>query len=265
MSIIGVCGVSGRMGRAILNEVLNRGHAPGAAFEHESSPFFGRDAAAVLNRDAFNVMVSAISVDDVSRCDGVIDFSSPAASMRLLAAAKDAKRPLVIGTTGFTPDQRAAIDEAGRDIPVLFSPNMSLGVNLLFRLTEIAAKALQNEFDIEVFEAHHRLKKDAPSGTAKRLVDIIKSSVDELRSADEVHGRNGITGERKNDEIGVMAMRGGDIVGEHTVYFAGIGERIELTHRATRRDIFAAGAVRAIEFLIGKKPGVYTMFDVLGI
>ena len=142
---------------------------------------------------------------------------------------------------------------------------MSLGVNLLFRLTEIAAKALQNEFDIEVFEAHHRLKKDAPSGTAKRLVDIIKSSVDELRSADEVHGRNGITGERKNDEIGVMAMRGGDIVGEHTVYFAGIGERIELTHRATRRDIFAAGAVRAIEFLIGKKPGVYTMFDVLGI
>jgi 4-hydroxy-tetrahydrodipicolinate reductase len=141
---------------------------------------------------------------------------------------------------------------------------MSLGVNLLFKLTEVAAGALSPDYDVEIFEAHHRLKKDAPSGTAKRLLEIVRSGMKGLGGAREVDGRSGMTGERTRNEIGVLAMRGGDIVGEHTVFFTGIGERIELTHRATDREILSKGAVAAMEFLAGKPAGLYSMYDVLG-
>ncbi len=265
MLTVGVCGISGRMGTAILRELLARGHTLGAAFDAPTAPNFGKDAAALVNRDPFNVKIKEINDADVSRTDGLIDFSMPEATMQLLPAALRARKPLVIGTTGFSEDQRKKIEEAAAEIPVLLSPNMSIQVNLLFRLTEMAAKVLQNDYDVEVFEAHHRLKKDAPSGTAKKLIEMIKNSVKDLSQAREVYGRSGITGERTKDEIGVTVLRGGDIVGEHTVYFAGTGERLELTHRATNREVFARGAVPALEYLSRQKPGMYSMFDVLGL
>jgi len=184
--------------------------------------------------------------------------------MRLLEEACAAGKPLVIGTTGFSDDQKKSIENASRQIPVLFSPNMSVGVNLLFKLTETAARALNTEYDVEIFEAHHRFKKDAPSGTARRLLEIVRENMGGLEKAKEVPGRDGIVGERSKNEIGILAMRGGDIVGEHTVFFTTFGERIELTHRATSREILSSGAVTAMEFLAGRPAGLYTMYDVLG-
>ncbi len=261
---IGICGICGRMGVSILKTALERGHSLAAAFDHSGVPLFGRDAGALVNMKDLGVMVASINEEDLARCDGIIDFSSPAATMQLLDAAAALKKPLVIGTTGLSEVETGRIRKAAGVVPVLFSPNMSVGVNVLFRLTEIAAGVLGPDYDIEIFEAHHRFKKDAPSGTAKRLVEIIKSAMKGLTGAKEVDGRSGMTGERTNSEIGVHAMRGGDIVGEHTVYFATAGERIELTHRATSRDILAKGAVTAMEFCAGKSAGLYSMYDVLG-
>jgi 4-hydroxy-tetrahydrodipicolinate reductase len=262
---IGVCGIAGRMGTAVLREMLDRGHSLAAAFDSASSPSFGRDAGELLGRAPLGVKVGAISGDEIAKAEGLVDFSSPASSMTLLAAAREARRPLVIGTTGFTSEGRKAIEDAAREIPVLFSPNMSVAVNLLFKLTGVAAAALGGDFEVEVFEAHHRFKKDAPSGTAKKLVEVVKGAVGRLKAAPEVYDRSAATRERDGAEIGVMALRGGDIVGEHTVYFVGMGERLELTHRATSRDIFARGAVRAVEYLAGREPGLYSMNDVLGV
>ncbi len=261
---IGICGICGRMGVSVLRVLLERRHTLAAAFDHEGAPLFGGDAGALVNIERMNVMVTRINPDDMRKADGIIDFSSPAASMLLLEEARAARKPLVIGTTGITDDDKKSIEKAAREIPVILSPNMSLGVNLLFKLTETAARALTNEYDVEIFEAHHRFKKDAPSGTAKRLLDIVKESMQDLDQAKVVPGRDGIVGERTRNEIGIHAMRGGDIVGEHTVFFTTIGERIELTHRATSREILASGAVKAMEFLAGKPAGLYTMYDVLG-
>lgn len=260
----GICGVGGRMGLAILKITFERGNELAAAFDHESSVFFGNSVSILTTEAPEDIIINSINSDDLEKVDVVIDFSSPSATMELLELAVKQKKPLVIGTTGLSDEQILRIQDASEKIPILFSPNMSMGVNLLFKLTEVAATALQNEFDIEVFEAHHRFKKDSPSGTAKRLVEVIKESVSDLHQADEVYGREGLVGERKDKEIGVMAMRGGDIVGEHTVFFAGMGERIELTHRATNRDTFARGSVLAAEFLCHKGAGFYSMFDVLG-
>lgn len=262
---IGVCGISGRMGRAVYRNLLERGHLLGAAFEAESSPCIGTEAGALIGQPGLSVTVGPIGEGGLGAVEGIIDFSSPEATLKLLPVARKMKKALVIGTTGFTPEGRGRIEEASREVPVLFSPNMSVGVNLLFKLTEMASRVLEKGYDVEIFEAHHRFKKDAPSGTAKRLIEAVKSSAPALRGATEITGRDGITGERGDDEIGVMVLRGGDIVGEHTVYFVGMGERIELTHRASSRDTLAIGAVRGMEFLAGKKPGLYTMFDVLGL
>lgn len=266
MSRIGICGISGRMGRVILRILLERGHTITAAFEAEASPFVGKDISILFHgKEDAGVAIAVMNENDLKNVDAVIDFSVPGATLSLIDLAKKGKIPVVIGTTGFSQDERKRIEEASKDLPVLLSPNMSVGVNLLFKLTEIASKALQEDYDVEVFEAHHRFKKDAPSGTAKKLLEIIKIAVPGLSDAHEISGREGIIGERGDREIGVMAMRGGDIVGEHTVYFIGMEERIELTHRAASRDTFARGAVRGMEFVIDKKPGLYTMFDVLGI
>ena len=172
---------------------------------------------------------------------------------------------MVIGTTGFSDNGTKQIEDASNEIPIVFSPNMSLGVNILFRLTEIATKILAKDFDIEIFEAHHRFKKDAPSGTAKKLLEIVKNSAADIDNPQEIYDRSKTTVMRADNEIGMMSLRGGDIVGDHTVFFAGKGERIELTHRATSRENFAKGAVLAMEFVSGIKPGLYSMFDVLGI
>jgi 4-hydroxy-tetrahydrodipicolinate reductase len=253
------------MGTAIMSVLVERGHSVAAAFDAPSAPCTGKDVGTLLHGDITGVTVAAINEADAARVDGIIDFSAPSATMQLLPLAVALGKPFVVGTTGFSGEQRRRFDEAARSIPLLVSPNMSVGVNLLFRLTEMAARVLGDDFDVEVFEAHHRFKKDAPSGTAKRLIEVVKGSSGHLAAASEAYNRIGIVGERTSGEIGVQVLRGGDIVGEHTVYFAGMGERVEITHRATSRDNLARGAVRALEYIAGRKPGLYSMFDVLGI
>jgi 4-hydroxy-tetrahydrodipicolinate reductase len=261
----GVCGIGGKMGMAILNVLLEKGHSLGAAFEIETYPFLGSDAGAVVLKRDLNVNINPININDMSGIDGVIDFSNPKASLKLVDIMKEIKKPLVIGTTGFSDKEKKEIVEASKYIPLLISPNMSIGVNLLFKLVELSSKVLGNDFDIEVFEAHHREKIDAPSGTAKKILDIIKNSVPGLKKAGLMYDRTGIKARRSKNEIGVQVLRGGDIVGEHIVYFAGLGERIELSHKASSRNIFARGAVAALEYLVSMKPGLYEMSDVLGL
>ncbi len=198
--------------------------------------------------------------------DVVIDFTTPEATEKLLKEAKELKVALVIGTTGLTEEQKKLIEETAKKVPIVFSPNMSLGVNLLFKLVEEAAKALKDKgYDVEIFEIHHRFKKDAPSGTAVKLAEIVADVLEVDLEKSAVYGRKGIVGERKPDEIGVLSARMGDVVGDHTVFFATLGERIELTHRATSRETFARGALTAAKWVADKEAGLYTMFDVLGI
>tara|TARA_B100001057_G_scaffold435984_1_gene466697 strand:+ start:1019 stop:1759 length:741 start_codon:yes stop_codon:yes gene_type:complete len=202
----------------------------------------------------------------IAECELVIDFSLRDATRPLAELAAKNGKPMVIGTTGHDPADREAIEKTASIIPMVWAGNFSTGVNLLFYLTQQASRVLDanSGFDPEVIEMHHRLKKDSPSGTADRLLEILKDSR-KLSEKQVSHGRSGMVGERKDDEIGSHALRGGDVVGEHTVMFAGIGERIELTHRATDRVIFAAGALKAAKWVVGQPPGLYSMQDVLGL
>lgn len=265
MSRIAVNGAGGRMGRAITRILLERGHQIAGAYEISGSSLLGRDAGLVAGLEPVGLSISEKPDEFSSDIDVVIDFSSPPASISVAMAARAAKIALVTGTTGFTQHERGLIENAGEDIPLIFAPNMSPGVNLLFRLTEMAARVLNSGYDIEVLESHHRFKKDAPSGTAKKLVEIIRQSSPGLANLHEITDRTAHARERESSEVGMSVVRGGDIVGEHTVFFIGMGERIELTHRATNRDTLARGAVIAAEFLLRKPPGLYTMYDVLGI
>ncbi len=253
------------MGAAILNIAVERGHTLTGAFDAPASKYSGLNAMGIVNHRLADCVVTVSDEAALAKTEGVIDFSSPAATLLLLKQAAASSTPLVIGTTGFNADEISAIRDASASIPVLFSPNMSLGVNLLFKLTELASSALTTDYDVEIFESHHRFKKDAPSGTARRLLEVVKENMKGLSAAETVNGREGITGERSSNEIGMHAMRGGNIIGEHTVFYVGMDERIELTHRAAGREAFARGAVAAIEFLKGKGPGLYSMYDVLGI
>lgn len=237
-------GARGRMGQAVL-----------ACAAREPGRFA---APAALLRDE----------DPAGRLDGcaaAIEFSSAAALEPLLAACRARRTPLVIGATGHDAAQRRAIAEAAREVAIVFAANFSVGVNTLFWLARQAAEILGGEFDLEVIETHHRLKKDAPSGTARRLVEILDEVRDLSYEADTRHGRHGLAGARPAGEIGLHAVRGGDVVGEHTVLYAGIGERLELTHRASSRETFASGALRAAEWLQGRPAGLYDMEDVLGL
>lgn len=196
----------------------------------------------------------------LGQCDVVIDFSHPDAIEAIAVACVQAKKPLVTGTTGLSVQARARLSEAAGAIGIVAAPNFSVGVNVLFWLAPKANDLLGQSFDVEIIEAHHRQKKDAPSGTAKRLAEILSTSEEEL-----MHGRSGMVGERKAGEIGIHSIRGGDIVGDHTIVFAGAGERLELTHRAASRETFAAGSLRAAVWIIGRAPGLYNMEDVLGL
>lgn len=198
-------------------------------------------------------------------CQAVIDFSHHAVLDTVLAGCVRGSKTLVIGTTGHSDEQVARIHEAGKHIPVVFAPNYSVGVNTLFWLTQKAAEILGPSFDLEVVEMHHRMKKDAPSGTAKRLAEILAEVRKLSYNHDTRHGRFGIVGERTANEIGVHALRGGDVVGDHTVVYAAVGERVELTHKASSRDTFARGALRSAVWAHGRAPGVYDMQDVLGL
>jgi 4-hydroxy-tetrahydrodipicolinate reductase len=228
----------------------------------------GLAVAAAAPGMGITVAAAADQGDDLSGAIGavdvIVDFSTSKATRALLEAATSAGKPLVIGTTGHSPEEKAALLKIAGRVPCVWAGNFSVGVNLLFALTRKAARVLGEDFDAEVLEMHHRMKIDAPSGTAARLTEIIL----EERKLDQNalrHGREGITGERERAEVGVHSLRGGDVVGDHTVVFAGMGERIELTHRASDRAVFAQGALRAAQWVVARKPGVYDMQDVLGL
>ena len=216
------------------------------------------------------VIVAGLDLgDDVTKeiggCDVVVDFSHPSAMDAIRRACVTAGKSWVIGTTGHSSDERALIEETAKSLPVVLSPNFSVGVNALFWLTREAARLLGEDFDLEITEMHHRLKKDAPSGTAKKLAEILCETRKLDYAKDVRHGREGQVGERLAKEIGVHSIRGGDVVGDHTVTFAGGGERLELTHKASSRETFAAGALRAARWILGKPPGFYSMEDVLAL
>jgi 4-hydroxy-tetrahydrodipicolinate reductase len=202
---------------------------------------------------------------EIRNCDVVVDFSHSSASSGLSRVCGDAKKPAVIGTTGHSKEERASIETLALSVPVVLSPNFSVGVNALFWLTRKTAEMLGEDFDLEITEMHHRLKKDAPSGTAKKLAEIL-CEIRGLEYGKNVrHGRDGLIGERPRNEIGVHSIRGGDVVGDHTVTFAGAGERLELSHKAASRETFALGALRAARWVVGKPAGLYSMEDVLGL
>jgi 4-hydroxy-tetrahydrodipicolinate reductase len=201
----------------------------------------------------------------ISSADVVIDVSAPTGTIAVARLCSENQKPLVVGTTGHTQEQIDALRLVSQRCPVLLAPNFSLGVNLLFWIAETVAATLGKDFDIEIVELHHRLKKDAPSGTAKKLAELIAVARQLSYDKNARHGREGLVGERPADEIGVHAVRGGDIVGEHTVLFAGLGERLELTHKASSRETFARGAIQAARWIVGRSPGVYEMRDVLGL
>ncbi|MEI8292363.1 MAG: 4-hydroxy-tetrahydrodipicolinate reductase [bacterium] len=230
----------------------------------------GQALVACANSDAAFTLAAATDIgDDLSAalpsCDAVIDFTHATSTISIAEACAAAGKILVIGTTGHHVDDRNRIKELSQTIPIVFAPNFSVGVNTLFWLTRKAAEILGPDFDLEVVEMHHRLKKDSPSGTARRLAEILADVRQLEYSKDVMHGREGMVGERTNGEIGMHAIRGGDVVGDHTVIFANIGERVELTHKASSRDTFAKGALRAARWAQGQKPGLYDMQDVLGL
>jgi 4-hydroxy-tetrahydrodipicolinate reductase len=229
----------------------------------------GQAIAAAAEKTDVKITAALDLGDDVTKhigaCDVVIDFSNPGATDTLCRACRDAAKPAVIGTTGHSEKERRLIEEMSKSVSVVFSPNFSVGVNALFWLTRKAAEMLGDDFDLEITETHHRLKKDAPSGTAKKLAEIL-CEVRQLDYDNNVrHGREGLVGERPAKEIGVHSIRGGDVVGDHTVTFAGAGERLELTHKAASRETFALGALRAAHWIVGQPPGLYSMENVLGL
>jgi 4-hydroxy-tetrahydrodipicolinate reductase len=233
-----------------------------AALEQAGHPGLGHDIGELAGCGRMGVRLSS---EWNTPADILIDFSSPASAVSRAAEAELKRTAILIGTTGLSEAQRKTILAHSHNVPVLIAPNMSVGVNLLFRLAGEVAKALGEEYDVEIIEVHHRMKKDAPSGTAVRLAEEIAAATGRTYAGDVVHGRHGLKAERREGEIGMHAVRAGDVVGDHTVMFCALGERIELTHRAHTRDTFARGAIRAAKFLAGKKPGIYTMRDVLGI
>lgn len=263
---IAVFGVSGRMGRALLTAI---DEAPGSvlagATASATSRWLGKDASEAAGGAVRNVRIEADPAVALRDAQVAIDFTLPEATSMNVAACLAAKCPLVIGTTGHTEQVRAQIAAAAEQIPIVMAPNMSLGVNLLLKLVELTAAKLDADYDIEVFEAHHRHKKDAPSGTALALGAAAARGREVELSEVAEHSRHGNTGARERGSIGFSVFRGGDVVGDHTVTFAGIGERIELTHRASDRLAFARGAVRAARWLSNQAPGLYSMQDVLGL
>jgi 4-hydroxy-tetrahydrodipicolinate reductase len=266
MSIkVAIAGSTGRMGRVLIDTVMHATDAElAAALEQRGNPNIGRDAGELAG-EACGVRISDDVRHALSGCDVLIDFTRPEGTLEHLAACRELGVRLVIGTTGFDDAQRRAISDAAREIPIAMAPNFSVGVNVTFKLLEIAAGALNEGFDVEIFEVHHRHKVDAPSGTALRMGEIVAAALGRDLKNSAVHGREGVTGERKSETIGFAAMRGGDAVGDHTVMFLGTGERIELTHRSGSRATYAQGALRAARFLMGRKSGLYDMQDVLGL
>ena len=249
---VAIAGANGRMGLALLEAAAQtEGVVLGAAVDLSASTWGGVS----IGTDVRSALVNS---------DVLIDFTRPAGTLEHVAQCVAAKRGMVIGTTGFDAEQLAEIRKAAKQVPIVLAPNMSVGVNVAMKLVELAAKALGPDFDVEVFEMHHKKKVDAPSGTALKLGEVAAKARGITLDKEGVFERHGVTGERKGGTIGFSVARGGDIVGDHTVYFAGPGERIEVTHRSSSRATYAQGAMRAAKFVHGKPPKLYDMDDVLG-
>lgn len=263
-SKVAVMGAGGRMGAELIKAAVAAGCTVSGATERDGSPLIGQDAGTAAGIAAIGVTISGDALDVIARSDAILDFTSPAATVDFAALAANARIVHVIGTTGFTAAQEAAIAAAGRHATIVKAGNMSLGVNLLTAITRQVAAALDPDFDIEIVEMHHRMKVDAPSGTALMLGQAAAQGRGIVLDEASVRSRDGHTGARRRGDIGFQSLRGGSVVGEHTVMFAADGERIELTHVAADRGIFARGAVKAAQWAHGKPPGVYSMLDVLG-
>lgn len=264
MNKIAIVGSSGRMGRSLLSAVFD---APDlelhAALEREGSPFVGKDAGDLVGATC-GISISG-DIGSAAGADVLIDFTRPEATLAHVDFCRKKRVNMVIGTTGLSQEEKSLLADAADDIAIVFAPNMSVGVNLAFKLLEVAASVLGDDYDVEIVEAHHRHKVDAPSGTALKMGEIVAEALGRNLSECAVYGREGVTGERASSTIGFATVRGGDIVGDHTVLFAGTGERIEITHKASSRATFAGGAMRAARFLRGRDAGLYDMRDVLGL
>ncbi|MBX3604419.1 MAG: 4-hydroxy-tetrahydrodipicolinate reductase [Piscinibacter sp.] len=262
---VAVAGASGRMGRMLIEAVrADAGLALSGALDIAGSPALGQDACAFLGT-ASGVAITADLRAGLAGSDVLIDFTRPEGTLAHLAVCRELGVRAVIGTTGFSEAQKAQIAEHARALGIVFAPNMSVGVNVVLKLLDVAARALNEGYDIEVIEAHHRHKVDAPSGTALKMGEVLAGALGRDLKDCAVYAREGVTGERDPSTIGFATVRGGDIVGDHTVLFAGTGERVEIRHQATSRANFAQGALRAARFVAGRGPGLYGMDEVLSL
>ncbi len=266
MTKVIIAGAAGRMGRRIGFMIYEHpGLEVAAGFERSDSPDIGRDMGELGGYGTVNIAVAEGLDSVIDRGDVIIDFTFHEATMQIARRAAEKNRAMVIGTTGLSPENLEELRQLTAHFPCVQAPNMAVGVNVLFKLAAKVASILGNDYDMEIFEAHHRMKKDAPSGTAMKLGEVMAEAVGREINDVGVFARHGIIGERSDREIGLQTIRAGDIVGEHTVYFAGAGERLELTHRAHSRDNFARGASLAAAWVVNQPNGLYTMFDVLGL
>jgi 4-hydroxy-tetrahydrodipicolinate reductase len=262
---VAIAGASGRMGRMLI-EAVHQSHdtALSGALDVPGSPAIGQDATAFLGHRC-GVNVTADLTEALAPSQVLIDFTRPEGTLAHLAACETHQVKAVIGTTGFSDEQKARIHDHAQRMAIVMAPNMSVGVNVVLKLLEQAAKALNSGYDIEIIEAHHRHKVDAPSGTALKMGEVVAQALGRNLAECAVYGREGVTGERDPSTIGFATVRGGDVVGDHTVLFAGIGERIEITHKSSSRVTYAQGSLRAARFLMGRDSGLYGMDDVLGM
>jgi len=262
---IGIVGAGGRMGRMLIEATLNgEGVVLGAVFDQSGSASVGKTAGELVGLPS-DVVVTDDVAAGLGRIDCLIDFTRPQGTLAHLEMCRKAGVAMVIGTTGFEAEGKEKIAAAAREVPVVFAPNMAVGVNLVFKLLDTAARILNQGYDIEIVEAHHRMKIDAPSGTALRMGEVVADALGRDLKDCAVYGREGVTGERDPSTIGFATVRGGDVVGDHTVMFCGIGERVEISHKAGSRMPYALGSLRAARFLAGKQNGLFDMQDVLGL
>lgn len=261
-----VTGAGGRMGSKIINFISAMADIKVVgAVEASGHPIIGRDVGQGLGLGKTGVLVCDKLVDCIDQADVVIDFTHHEASLNYLKIAGERNRAIVIGSTGFTSDEMTEVKKLAQNARCVLAPNMSVGVNVMLKVLEYCAGILNDDYDVEIIEAHHHLKKDAPSGTAMKMAQVIADRLGRDLEKDGIYSRKGLIGERTKKEIGIQTIRAGDIVGEHTVIFGGIGERLEFTHRAHNRDNFVKGAIRAAQWIVNQKNGLYDMRDVLGL
>lgn len=265
MTSIGIFGANGRMGRALVQVCKEQALTLAAASVRPGSTWSGHDAGELAGCGTLHLPLTETSATVVKQADVWIDFTMPEPMLEHLQLAVAEKKAMVIGVTGLTDAQYQQVQQASHHIPIVWAPNMSVGVNLMLHLVQTAAKVMGETADIEIVEAHHRYKKDAPSGTAMAIGSSIAASLKRDLASCAIYGREGITGEREHSTIGFSTVRGGDIIGDHTALFADLGERLEITHKASSRTTFAQGAVRAAQWLQNKQPSLYSMLQVLGL